>query len=153
MDFATDGTGPFALTAFEGGVPVGSVVATGTIRAVFQYPQGSITCGVTFGSIELTAPSTPHLEIDNVGAAIAAPEPTSLEAAQQRAMAGRPKVGGFLYLDETLQACRCAVQSLASAGLSEPLVNKGRAGREPRCAAHVGCTKIQPRCARRSVAD
>ena len=39
MDFATDGTGPFALTAFEGGVPVGSVVATGTIRAGFQYPR------------------------------------------------------------------------------------------------------------------
>jgi hypothetical protein len=79
MDFATDGTGPFALAAFEGGVPVGSVVATGTIRAGFQYPQGSITfSGVTFDSIELIAPSTPHFAIDNVDAAIATPEPTSL---------------------------------------------------------------------------
>jgi uncharacterized protein YbcV (DUF1398 family) len=32
----------------------------------------------------------------------------NLEAAQQRAMAGRPKVGGFLYLAETLR--RAGVQ-------------------------------------------
>jgi hypothetical protein len=79
MDFATDGAGPFDLTAFKGGVPVGSVVATGTIPAGFQYPQGSITfSGVAFDSIELTAPGTPHFAIDNLDAVIATPEPTSL---------------------------------------------------------------------------
>lgn len=79
MDFATDGAGLFVLTAFEGGVAVGSVAATGTIPTGFQYPQGSITFGgLTFDSIELTAPDTPHFAIDNLDAVVAAPEPASL---------------------------------------------------------------------------
>jgi hypothetical protein len=79
MDFATDGTGPFVLTAFERGVAIGNVVATGTIPTGFQYPQGSISfSGLPFDSIELTAPSTPHFAIDNLDAVVAAPEPASL---------------------------------------------------------------------------
>jgi hypothetical protein len=80
MDFATDaeGTGPFDLTAFLKGVAVGSVSATGTVPVGFQNPQGSISFGgVTFDSIELTAPNTPHFAIDNLDAVVATPEPNS----------------------------------------------------------------------------
>jgi hypothetical protein len=42
-----------------------------------------------------------------------------LQAAQQSAMAGRPKVGGFPYLAETLRR----------AGLPEPILDYGRASR------------------------
>lgn len=79
MDFATDGTGPLVLTLFSGGVAVGSVVATGTIPDGYEYPQGSISfSGLTFDSIELSAPSTPHFAIDNIDAVVAVPEPVSL---------------------------------------------------------------------------
>ena len=66
----------------------------------------------------------------------------NLQAAQQRAMAGRPKVGGFPYLAETLRRSGVSAQSLVPALMSEPVSDRAWAGCDPGHAAgirHGGC--------------
>jgi len=75
-------TGTFLLTAFEGGLVVGSASATASVPSGFIFPQGSIAfVGSAFDSIELTS-STPAFAINDVDAVVAstvpAPEPNSL---------------------------------------------------------------------------
>jgi len=82
LAFAVDGTSSFLLTAFEGGVAVGSVSATGSVPAGFLFPQGSIVfVGSAFDSIELSS-SAPAFAINDLDAVVAptvsAPEPNSL---------------------------------------------------------------------------
>jgi hypothetical protein len=55
----------------------------------------------------------------------------NLQSARQRAMAGRPKVGGFPYLAETLRRGGGHPQLLVFAFLSEPLFDGGRPGHDP----------------------
>jgi uncharacterized protein YbcV (DUF1398 family) len=80
----------------------------------------------------------------------------NLQAAQQHAMAGRPKVGGLPYLAETLRRAgvkhnhwflpACHSLYLTQEG---PIVSQSYT-----IIIRVsGCTKIQPRCARRCVAN
>jgi PEP-CTERM motif-containing protein len=82
LAFATDGAGTFLLTAFEGGVAVGSVLATGSVPIGLTFPQGSIAfSGSAFDSIELvsTAPAFAINDVDAVVAStVSAPEPSSL---------------------------------------------------------------------------
>jgi hypothetical protein len=78
MDFATDGSGPFDLSAYEGAALVGMATETGSIPTGHIYPQGVITFdGAVFDKLVLTAPSgnTPFFAIDNLDAV---PEPISL---------------------------------------------------------------------------
>ena len=82
LDFATNDTGAFLLTAFEGGINVGTMNATGSIPPGILAPQGSIAfSGSAFDRIELTSPDL-AFAIDNldavVGSTVAAPEPNSL---------------------------------------------------------------------------
>ena len=52
----------------------------------------------------------------------------NLEAAQRKAMAMRPKVGGFPYLAETLRQVRCHAQHLELAIGSKPVPHVRRIG-------------------------
>lgn len=45
----------------------------------------------------------------------------NLQAAQQRAMAGRPRVGGFPYLAEILRVAGVTRKSLVSSLMSKPV--------------------------------
>ena len=65
----------------------------------------------------------------------------NLQAAQQRAMAIRPKVGGFPYLAEALRQAG-VTRNLSFTRLPEFISHQGRAGRDARRAAvdwHHGC--------------
>ena len=65
MDFGTDGSGPFDLSAYLGGSLVGSVTVTGT--AIVGFPEGIISfSGANFNSVVLTSPSTPYFAIGNI---------------------------------------------------------------------------------------
>jgi hypothetical protein len=86
LAFATDsllGADTFFLTAFEGGLAVGSMSATGSVPSGgFTFPQGSIVIsGLTFDSIQLSS-SAPAFAINDLDAVVAptasAPEPNSL---------------------------------------------------------------------------
>jgi len=75
MDFATDGSGTFDLSAYMGSTLVGTATATGVV--VVSFPEGSISFnGATFNSVVLTSPSTPYFAIGNVDVS-STPEPGS----------------------------------------------------------------------------
>ncbi len=74
MDFGTDGSGPFDLSAYLGASLVGSVSVTGTV--VVTFPEGIISfSGANFDKLVLTSPQTPYFAIGNVNA-VALPEPS-----------------------------------------------------------------------------
>ena len=71
----------------------------------------------------------------------------ALQAAQKRAIAGRPKVGGFPYLAETLRRAGVKAQFMEPAILPEHLSHEGRSG----CYAgytfslgHGRCPRVRP---------
>ena len=69
----------------------------------------------------------------------------NLQAAQRRAMALRPKVGGFPYLAETFrQAGRRNAQSLVPACMPEPVSDRGGASIDPGHPAISGTSDVPP---------
>jgi hypothetical protein len=79
MSFATDGTGPITVTAFENGTMVGSSTAIGIIPMGFSFPEGTISfVGADFNSVVLSA-TTPFFAVDNINATAVTPvgEPSS----------------------------------------------------------------------------
>lgn len=83
--FATDGTGPFDLSAYENGALVGTVSQAGAIPNGYSFPQGYIKFSGVFNSVVLTSPRTPYFAVDNVGIIPSSggptpsvPEPSSL---------------------------------------------------------------------------
>ena len=78
MDFATDGSGPFNLSAFLGSTFVGTATAAGIIPPGFGFPQGNISFGTaTFDKVVLSSPNTPFFAVDNINVT-PIPEPSSL---------------------------------------------------------------------------
>ncbi len=69
LQFATDGSGPFSLSAFSGNTLIGSTSTVGTLPAGHPFPEGTITFDApgnkTFDSIVLTSPQTPFFAIAN----------------------------------------------------------------------------------------
>lgn len=79
LDFATDGSGPFLLSAYSGSTPVGSASVTGSVPIGYGNPQGTISFGsATFDNIVLTSPDTPYFAVDNIDVTSAVPEPSTL---------------------------------------------------------------------------
>ncbi len=80
VDFATDGVGPFELSAYSGGTFVGTTSLVGTVPLGYYYPQGTIGFGgATFDSIVLESPNTPYFAVDNIDVTAASstvPEPS-----------------------------------------------------------------------------
>ena len=73
MDFATDGTGTFDLSAYLGSTLVGTASATGSV--IVSFPEGVISfSGATFDSVVLTSPATPYFAIGNMDVSTV-PEP------------------------------------------------------------------------------
>ncbi len=75
LDFATDGTSPFVLTAFNNGAFVGQVEAVGSVPGGGIFPQGTISFSGAFNSIVLADAHVPYFAIDNVAANV--PEPAT----------------------------------------------------------------------------
>jgi hypothetical protein len=84
LDFATETTATFLLTAFENGTQVGQATAVGSVPSGFLFPQGSLDLnnGELFDSVTLSSLS-PDFAIDNVDFGLPTgptpvPEPSSL---------------------------------------------------------------------------
>lgn len=80
MNFATDGSGPFDLTALGHGMVVGTASATGTIISS-EFPEGTITftSASSFNGIRLSSPDTPYFAVGNIAAdTTPVPEPAFL---------------------------------------------------------------------------
>ena len=90
MDFGLDGqSGPFDLTAYLGGVQVGSATVMGTVPLGYSFAEGTIRFKGLFDSVVLTSPTTPYFAVANINTV---PEPSSLVLLGS-ALAG---VGGIL---------------------------------------------------------
>ena len=79
LDFATDDFGspsPLTINAYQNAQLVGSVDATGTVPANFDFPEGQITFqGADFNSIVISSPAM-DFAVDNIAASVVAtPEP------------------------------------------------------------------------------
>src|SRR6266478_664192 len=80
----------------------------------------------------------------------------NLEMAQKRALAIRPKVGGFPYLAETLRRAGVTRNFWFLPACESLFLDQGRASRDPRLAVsnwHDGRAPTQPRGADFGVAD
>ncbi len=76
LDFATDGTSPLVLSAFNNGAFVGQASAVGSVPNGGIFPQGTISLSGAFNMIVLADAVAPYFAIDNVTATT--PEPASL---------------------------------------------------------------------------
>ena len=77
MDFGLDGqSGPFELTAYLGGVQVGSSTVFGSTPNGYNFAEGTIGFTGTFDSLVLVSPTTPYFAVANISTPV--PEPSSL---------------------------------------------------------------------------
>ena len=77
MNFGLAGqSGPFVLTAYLGGTPVGSTTVYGSTPAGFGNAEGAIGFIGTFDSLVLASPTTPYFAVANITTPV--PEPSSL---------------------------------------------------------------------------
>ena len=77
MDFGLAGqSGPFVLTAYLAGAPVGSTTVFGSTPVGFGNAEGTISFTGTFDSLVLTSPTTPYFAVANITTPV--PEPSSL---------------------------------------------------------------------------
>jgi hypothetical protein len=85
LDFATDGSSPFTVDAYAGGVSgtfIGASTDTGVIPSGGTYPQGIITfsSATPFNAITFSASSAPFFAVDNIDV-VPVPEPATLALA------------------------------------------------------------------------
>jgi hypothetical protein len=79
LDFATSGPAFFTLSTLKDGMPVNSVMVSGTVPGGFQFPEGAVgLSGGTFNEVLMTSTAS-SFTVDNIDVTpVATPEAGSL---------------------------------------------------------------------------